>query len=254
MFDEIEETSSNRALYRFVDNFKYQNVIIYLITLIVSMISIRNGLYLFGLAMVAACVGEEIPVFCAYVCAMIGTIIGGGFAEVQTFFIVSIFYFLLVLSLRKKEAVEERNEQLKTGGKLFAAGVIYSAILFFRHKYTTSQLFESVLSYALMYSIYKVFVNGIQCIKNFNVRKVYTTEEVVATGVLFAITLSIFSKINILGINLYSIFLFFMVMFISWRSSAVNGIVSAIAIGICSLFVIPISFFQIELLQVALVN
>ena len=251
MFDEIEETSSNRALYRFVDNFKYQNVIIYLITLIVSMISIRNGLYLFGLAMVAACVGEEIPVFCAYVCAMIGTIIGGGFAEVQTFFIVSIFYFLLVLSLRKKEAVEERNEQLKTGGKLFAAGVIYSVILFFRHKYTSSQLFESVLSYALMYSIYKVFVNGIQCIKNFNVRKVYTTEEVVATGVLFAITLSIFSEINILGINLYSIVLFFMVMFISWRSSAVNGIVSAIAIGICSLFVIPISFFQIELLVLA---
>ncbi|MCR5185825.1 MAG: SpoIIE family protein phosphatase [Clostridia bacterium] len=251
MFDEMEEIGSNRAIYRFIDNFKYQNVIIYLITLIVSMISIRNGLYLFGLAMVAACVGEEIPVFGAYVCALIGTIIGGGFAEVQTFFIVSFFYFLLVLSLKKKEAVEERNEQLKTGGKLFAAGVIYSAILFFRHKYTSAQLFENVLSYALMYSIYKVFVNGIQCIKNFKIRKVYTTEEVVATGVLFAIALSIFSNINILGISLYSIILFFMVMFISWRSSAINGVVGAIAIGVCSLLVTPISFFQIELLVLA---
>ncbi len=251
MFDELEEKGSDRVLYRFVDNFKYQNVIIYLITLIVSMISIRNGLYLFGLAMVAACVGEEIPVLCAYVCAMIGTIIGGGFAEVQTFFIISIFYFILVLSLRKKEAVEERNEQLKTGGKLFAAGVIYSFILFMRHKYTSAQLFENFLSYALMYSVYKVFVNGIQCIKNFKIRKVYTTEEVVATGVLLAITLSIFSKIYVLGISLYSIILFFMVMFISWRSNALNGIVGAIAIGVCSLFVVPISFFQIELLVLA---
>ena len=251
MFDEVEETGSNRALYRFADSLKYQNIIIYLITLIISTISFRNGFFVFGLAMVAACVGEEIPVFCAYLCALMGTFIGGGIAEVQTFFVVSILYFILVFMLRKKEAIEERNEQLKTGGKLFAAGVIYSMALYFRHKYAFSELFVSVLSYGLMYSVYKVFVNGFQCIKNFKIRKVYTTEEVVATGVLLAIFFSVFANIYILGINLYSILLFLMVMFISWRSSALNGIVSAIAIGICTLFVVPISVFQIEMLILA---
>ncbi len=251
MFDEVEETGSKRALYRLREIFKYQNVIIYIVTLFISSISLRNGFFAFGLAMVAACVGEEIPVICTYACALFGTLVSGGLSQVQTFFVVSIIYFVLVLLLRRKIAVEERNEQIKTGGKLFAAGVIYSIARYVFHKYTFGELYVQILSFGIMYSFYKVFVNGIQCIKEFNIKKVFTIEEIAATGILSALFFASFLELEFLGIYFFDIAIFLVVMYISWRHGIINGIVCALAVGICLLFVTPISIFQIELLVVA---
>ncbi len=251
MFDEVEETSLDKAFYRFKDIFKYQNIIIYVITLFISSISFRNGFFAFGLAMVAACVGEEVPAICTYICALAGTYIGGGIAEVQTFFVLSIIYFVFVLLLRRKVAVEERNEQIKTGGKLFAAGVVLSLFRYFFHKYTFGELYMEILSFGLTYSFYKVFVNGIQCIKEFGIKKVFTIEEISATGVMFSLFFASFFGVTLFEISSFDIAVFLIVMYISWRHGIINGIICALAISICLLFVVPISIFQVELIIIA---
>ena len=250
MFDEVESNGSTRAIYRFKEIFKYQYIIIYIITLFISGISIKNGFFAFGLAMVAACVGEEIPVVVTYLCALIGTAARGGIAEAQTFFVASLIYFALVLLLRRKEATIERNEQIKTGGKLFAAGVIISIIRWKFGSFDFSMALEYVLSYGIMYAFYKVFVNGVQLIKSLGEKDAYTIEEIVATSIIFAIFYSICQDAYIFGLNLYYIALFITVMYVGWTYGIVKGAVCGISISVSLLLIFPISLAHAELLFV----
>ena len=95
--DEVENISSN-IKYRLKKIFKYQNIIIYILTFLMSTLSVKGEFAPFGLAMVAACVGEAVPVIGVFVVALIGTLLGNGLAVLGEFFVTSLIYFVLVLN------------------------------------------------------------------------------------------------------------------------------------------------------------
>lgn len=124
---ELEKDSSN-VKYRLKEIFKYQNIIIYVLTFLMSTLSVKEQFAPFGLAMMAACVGETVPIIGVFIMALIGTFAGNGLACLGDFIAISIIYFILVLLFRAQIAVEDRNELIKTGGKLFAASLIVSIV------------------------------------------------------------------------------------------------------------------------------
>ena len=123
-----EKINDSKINYILKEIFKVQNIIIYIITFLISTLSINNANVPFGLAMVAACVGEEIPVIGVFISAIIGTAIGNGINGLGTFLLNSIIYFALVIIFNFKIAVDERNEVIKTGGKLFFSCIIVPII------------------------------------------------------------------------------------------------------------------------------
>ena len=56
-----ENIKENNTIYRLKNIFRYQNIIIYILTFLMSTLSIKGNIVPFGLAMVAACVGETVP-------------------------------------------------------------------------------------------------------------------------------------------------------------------------------------------------
>ena len=235
--EQEKVSSSSNIKLRLKEIFKYQNVIIYILTFLMSTLSIKNDIFPFGLAMVAACVGETLPIIGVFLMALIGTCIGGGVNALGNFVLTLVVYFLLVLLFRAKVAVEERNEVVKTGGKLFFSCMVVSLVKSFIGIFLMYDVFMATISSAIVYVFYKIFVNGLTFIKDFNVKKAFTIEELIAGVLIIAIASTALSNISIFSLNLSNIIIIFMIMVLGWKHGMMVGAVSGISIGLAISFV-----------------
>lgn len=248
---ESVNQSSNDILYRLKMIFKYQNVIIYVLTFLMSTLSIKGEIVPFGLAMMAACVGESVPIVGVFIAAILGTCVGNGIASLGNFIMVSIVYFALVLLIKAKVAVEERNEIVKTGGKLFAACFIVSIIKSFIGVFLLYDVFMGAISASIVYVFYKIFVNGLACIKEFNEKKAFTIEELIAGAIIIALASTAFNSVKIFSLNISNIIIIFLIMVLGWKNGMLVGAVSGISIGLAVSFIDGTSFVQISMFAIS---
>lgn len=248
--EEVIE-KNNKIYYRLKEIFKYQNIIIYILTFLMSTLSIKGELMPFGLAIMAACVGESVPIAFVFVSAILGTCIGGGTAGLINFLEISVVYFILVLIFRAKVAVEERNEFVKTGGKLFTACFIVSLVKNFVGVFLLYDVFMGAISSAIVYVFYKIFVNGLASIKDLNIKKAFTIEELIATVIIISLASSAFNDVSIFSLNISNIIIIFMIMVLGWKNGMLLGGVSGISIGLAISFLDGTSFIQISMFAIS---
>ncbi len=248
--EKINSNSSNIAC-RLKEIFKIQNIIIYFLTFLVSTLSIKQELTPFGLAMLAACVGEAIPLIGVFVMALIGTCVGNGVASLGNFIAVSIIYFILVLLFKTKIAVEERNEIIKTGGKLFCASLLVSIVKSIVGVFFIYDIFMGIISSAILYVFYKIFVNGLNFIKEFNIKTAFTVEELIAGVLIISLASVAFNRVNIFSLNLSNIIIIFMIMVLGWKNGMLIGAVAGISVGLGISFIDGTSFVQITMFAIS---
>lgn len=231
--------------------FTFQNIFIYILTFFMSTLSIKQDIIPFGLAMVAACIGSTIPIFGVYVVALVGTFVGNGFSALSNFIAVSVMYLVLVLIFKSKVAVDERNEIIKTGGKLFIACMIVELVKNIKGVFLLYDLFIGTISSALVYVFYKIFVNGLIVIKDFRIKKAFTIEELVASAIMIAITSLAFNELNIFSVNLSNVIIIFMIMVLGWKNGMMVGGTCGIAIGLVVSFSADTSFMEILMFAIS---
>ncbi len=250
--DQNEELhEKNSVVYRLKELFKYQNIFIYILTFLLSSLSIKGQIVPFGLAIMAACVGENIPIIGVFISAILGTALGNGVSSLGNFMAVSIVYFLLVLIFRAKIAVEERNEIVKTGSKLFFACFAVSLVKSFIGVFLLYDVFMAAISSAIVYVFYKIFVNGLASIKNFNEKKAFTIEELIAGVLIISLASLAFNNVNVFSLNISNIIMIFMIMVLGWKNGMLIGAVSGISIGLAVSFVDGTSFVQISMFAIS---
>lgn len=248
--EELENSSTN-VIYRLKEIFKYQNVIIYILTFLMSTLPVKDEFAPFGLAMMAACVGESIPIIGVFISAIIGTFVGNGLTSLGNFLATSIIYFVLVLVVKTKVAIEDRNELVKTGGKLFAASLIVSIIKSIMGVFTIYDVFMGIITASMTYVFYKIFVNGLAFIKDLNVKKAFTIEELIAGIVIISLASISFNHVNIFSLNLSNIIMILMVMILGWKNGILVGAVSGISVGLAISSVDSTSFVQISMFAIS---
>ena len=214
ILESVEEQEDNNTKFKLIikDLLTIPNIIMYILTIFMSVLSIEKEIIPFGLAMIAATLSAGVPVFGVFVSASIGTLIGNGIKGFLGFFITSIIYFVLVLVFKSKVAVEERNELLKTGKKLFLACFIVTFFQNVKGVVLTYDFFMAFVSATLTYVFYKIFVNGLVVIRNWNVKKAFTLEELIGATIIVAIASMAFNSISIFGLHLSNVIIIFFVM------------------------------------------
>lgn len=235
-FEEVNEEKDSNIKYRLMQIFKVQNVIIYVLTLLMSTLSVKNEIMPFGLAMLAACVGESIPIVGVFVMAIIGTAIKAGVKGVINFLSISTIYFIFILIFKSKIAIEDRNETVKSGGKLFAAATIVSLVKCVKGGFLFYDFFMGIISAAIIYVFYKIFVNGLVFLKNIKIKSAFTTEELIGSVIIVAIASIVFNKFNIFSLNISNIVIIFMIMVLGWKHGMIVGAVTGIAVRIINQF------------------
>ncbi len=249
--EELEEEKNSNIKYRLKQIFKIQNIIIYILTVLMSTLSVKNEIMPFGLAMVAACVGESIPIAGVFIMAIIGTVIKGGVSAVVSFLSTIVIYFIFVLIFKSKVAIEDRNENVKSGGKLFTASIIVSLIKCIKGGFLFYDFFMGIVAAAIIYVFYKIFVNGLVFIKNIKIKSAFTTEELIGSVIIVAIASIVFNKLNIFSLNISNIIIIFMIMVLGWKYGMMIGAVTGIAVGVSISLIDGTSFVQISMFAIS---
>ena len=212
--------------------FKFQNIIIYILSFLVSMLTIRNSVAPFSIAMLAACVGNTVPLIGVFISIIIGIVCTGNMNMLLEFILISVVYFVFILIIKNKVAVDERNEEIKTGGKVFWAVLLVMYFKNFSEEAFLYRVFMSSFLGAITYVYYKVFVNGITVIQNIREKKAYSVEELIAVAVLIAVSSVAFYKVDLFGMNITNIVIIFMIMFLGLKNGMMIGATSGVALGL----------------------
>ena len=232
--DEILNEESGLKKF-FKDNFKIQNIIIYILSFMMSMVGGQDGSIFsqiapFGLAMFAACVGSGIPVAIVAITTLVGTTIKFGVGGLTTT-LLTILVFLAFILIKRPYEDEDRNEKLKVGVQLASSIFIVQIV---------KCLFKGVLLYDILFSImltvisyilYKIFVNGLPVIKEYGEKTVFSIEEVMGASLLLAIAINCFGNLNVFGYSIRNILSILIVLVMGWKNGMLVGATSGITIG-----------------------
>ena len=216
--------------------FAKQNIILYIVTFLISMVGFNTNSYLFsfvpfGLAIIAGALSNNRPIGIMYILSLIGTFIKFGFNNLLIYFITSLVFFVSILLIRPR--IEENvNEQKKIGGHLFFSVILIQIITMFFDTFYVFELLSSIMLGMTTYIFYKIFVNSINMIINFGTKRAFTIEEVMGTSLLLSIAITVFEDLNIFGFSIKNILSILIVLVLGWKNGVLVGATGGITIGV----------------------
>ena len=141
-----------------------QDIILYVISLMVSMVSFNGNMAPFGLAIFAACCSNRKPVGFVYIVTLIGTFIKFGLSGFLSYLVSSILLILMIIIIRPNFEEDERNEKQKLGLYVFITSFVVQAAKMLFTGFLIYDLITSLVLGLVTYIFYKIFVNSLSVI------------------------------------------------------------------------------------------
>lgn len=206
------------------------DIVIYILSFLISTVSFNSKFAPFGLAIFAAACSNKIPASFILIATLVGTIVGFGFGEGLSFFIMSLIIIAMILIFRPIEE-EDRNEKIHIGAfvviSIFAVQIVKMLIKGF----LLYDLLSNIVYAITTYIFYKIFANSLIVIKNFKINKAFSVEEVMGACLLISIAFCSFSKLTIFGLSLTNILSIMLILFMGWKHGMLIGATTGITIG-----------------------
>ena len=225
-----EETTKKRNILTNAISKKY--ILLYITTLMVSTISLGQTLSPASLAMVVAVGANEIPIIIVLLLGLIGNIIGCGWGSILPYIITVLIFFSSFFIREPKYNEESRNEKIKLGKRLFVASLIVGIVKTIISGFLLYDIFVAISMSMLTFILYKVFVNSIIVILEFNEKKAFTLEEIMGASVLLTIAVCCIGNFQIFGFSIRNIIAIFMVLALGWKNGMLVGATSGVSIGV----------------------
>lgn len=240
VFDEdvefATEDSNNRKIQILKKNFSVPNIIIYVLSFMLSLIGGTNSPVFtsvapFGFAITAASFGVGAPAGIVCIVTMIGTAIKFGGSGLL-FYILTLLIFVAFILIKKPIDQEEKNEKLKVGMQMTFAVLSVQMV---------KMLFKGFLVYDLLYTLmitittfifYKVFVNSLVVFKNCRIKKVFSIEEIMGASLMLALAVNCLGNLNVFGFSIRNILSILIVLVMGWKNGMLVGGTTGITIGI----------------------
>ena len=214
--------------------FVKQNILLYVVSLMVSMVSFGGnsslGLAPFALAIVAAVLSNSIPIGLVYVLTCIGTFVGFGPSGLLNYIITSVVFFAS-LFIFKTKVQDDCNERRKVGKNLILATLIVQIVPIAFGTFYLYDLLIGIMQAIVVFIFYKIFVNSITVIREFNYKKVFSIEELMGAAMLLAIAISALTPIHIFGFSVKNILCILIVLILGWKNGMLVGATGGITIG-----------------------
>lgn len=213
------------------DVFTVQNIIIYVLSFLISTVSIKDGISPFALAFFVAACSSAIPAGAVLVTTSLGVLISFGPGEFLSYFLTVLVFFLSVFFF-KPYVQEDRNEITKLGKNLIISSLVVHAIKIFIGPILVYDIIISIVTIILTYVFYKIFVNSIGVLENFGLKSAFTIEEVIGATALVAIAAVAVSRYRVFGISIANIFSILLILILAWKNGVLVGSTIGITIGL----------------------
>ena len=215
--------------------FSIQNIIIYIISFMISMVgfssqSLMLSISPFAISFLASMLSNCMPIGFIYLLTLVGTFISFGTNSTLTYFLTTLVFFVLVLIKRPKEQ-ENVNEQKKLGGHLLLAVLLVQIVPMFFTDFYVYDLLTSIMLAIASYVFYKIFANSISMLQDIGTQKAFSIEEVMGTSLLLAIAFCAFGDLSVFGYSIRNILSILLVLILGWKNGMLVGATSGITIG-----------------------
>lgn len=234
--EEIKANKKEEVKEIFKKLFTKQNIILYIITFMVSMVNISSDNVMFsitpfGIAIIAAALSSNMPVGIMYVISLISTFIKFGPNSLLTYILTTLVFFVTIL-IKRPKIQDEVNEQKRLGMHLFISTLIVQVVPMFFRRFILYELLTGVMLSISTYIFYKIFSNSITVIREVGIKKVFSIEEVIGTSLLLAIAFMALGDTAVFGYSVKNILSILLVLILGWKNGILVGATSGITIGV----------------------
>lgn len=227
-YEDVKEVNKKSKIKRL---FSIQNIILYAISFMLSMVSFGTELAPFGLAIFVATCSNKIPSGIVFIIAGIGTFIKFGLSGLLMYILTVLVFIALVLIFRPKYEYTQRNEKQKLGKYIFIATLFVHVAKMFFAMFLIYDLLTAVMLSITTYIFYKVFSNSIIVIKEFGIKKAFSIEEVMGTALMLSIAFSSLKDLTVFSLSITNILSIMLVLFLGWKNGMLVGGTAGITIG-----------------------
>ena len=225
-----EEAKKKTSILANVFSKKY--ILLYIVTFMASTVNMTQEISPFSLAIVAAAAASEIPVVAIILAGLIGNIVGAGGASIPCYIVTLLIFFASFLIKEPRYNEIDKNEKTKLGRRLVIASLLVNIIKVFMSGFMLYDLLLAITFTIITFVFYKIFVNSLIVLVDFNERRAFSIEEVIGTSLLLAISLCCFGDFRIFGFSVKNVLSIFIVLLLGWKNGILVGTASGVTIGV----------------------
>lgn len=208
-----------------------QNLLLYLISFMMSMVSCGDGIAPFGMAIFAAACSNSIPVIFIYIVTMIGTALKFGSAGVLNYLLISLLFIAMILIFKPWYQEEYKNERRKLGRYVFLATLIIQTIEVFFNGFLIYTFLLGIATSITTYIFYKIFSESLIVIREWGIKEAFSIEEIMGAALMVSVALLAISNVTLFGLNVGQILMIIMILVLGWKNGIMVGATTGITIG-----------------------
>lgn len=227
IIEDVQSENKKNTVYKKV--FSKQNIVLYIISFMISTVGISTDVAPFAISVLASCLSNSIPIGIVYVLTCIGTLIGLGTDQFLQYILTSLVF--VAITMIKKPSYDE-NGKAKLTIKLAIACLIVKIGQLFFNEFLVYDLLQGIMYTIATCVFYKIFSSSMSVIKDFKIKKAFSAEEVIGASLLIAIAIAGFKDISIFSYSLKNILSVLIVLILGWQNGVLIGATSGITIGV----------------------
>ena len=213
------------------DIFTKQNILLYIISFMLSVVNPGIGICPFGFAIFSATCSNGVPAGIIYVITLIGCFIGFGANGLLSYILASLLFIGMILVFRPVIQDGEVNEKRKLGIYVFFAIAIVQAIRMIFEGFTIYDAILSAMAGITVYIFYKIFCNSLIVFDQWGIKKAFSIEEVIGASLMTSIALLSLGDLAIFGFEVKNILSILIILILGWKNGILLGATSGITIG-----------------------
>lgn len=229
-----EKKEKTNKVNIFSNIFNIKNIAIYIVSFLISLVSLGGNYSIFSISILGACVASSLPVpiLGIIILSLIGNGIKLGVGGALEYFLTALVLVITLFIFKPRYNQNERNEKIKIGKNIFISTIIIQIIQYAMSGFTLYDVLAGITTSIIALVFYKIFVNSIIVLQDFREKRAFSIEELMGASLLLAISVGAFGDFNIVGFNLRNILSIFIVMALGWKNGILVGTTSGVTIGV----------------------
>ena len=230
--DYKESKKENKKIELFTNVFAIKNIPIYMISLMISMVGISEGISPFSISIFGACIANSVPLLGIVLFSLIGTSIKFGVSGALTYILTALVLIITMFIIKPIANDEEKNEKIRLSKNIFIAYMIIQLANVGISGFTLYDILSCISISIITVVFYKIFVNSIIAFRDFYEAKAFSIEEVLGASLMLAIAFGAFGELSIFGFSIRNILSILIVMILGWKNGVLVGTTAGVTIGV----------------------
>lgn len=228
-----ESTRDNKQRANiFANVFAKNNIVLYIVSFMLSLVGLTGEFSVFSVSMLGACFASSVPALGIVLASLLGNLIRYGVGGALGYFLTALIMIVTLFLIKPVYNEQERNEKIKIGKNVFISTLLLQIVKLAISGFTIYDVLSGIAISIIALVFYKIFVNAIIVLQDFNKRGAFSIEEVIGTSLLLAIAVGAFGDLSVFGFGIRNILSILIVMILGWKNGVLVGTTSGVTIGV----------------------